>query len=57
LRTFGLAALRKEHSVVTERAQRPPGVPRAAADPRRCAGDDVTREMSDYAERPHGREA
>ncbi len=57
LRSVGFAALREEHGVVAERAQRPSGVPGAAADPRRSAGDDVTREMSDYAERPHGREA
>jgi hypothetical protein len=42
---------------VAESAQRARSVPRAAADLRRGARDDVTREMPDYAERPHGREA
>ena len=57
LRAVGVAALREEHGVVAEQAQGAPGVPGAAAYARRGARDDVTREMSDYAERPHGREA
>ena len=44
-------------SWLSEESQRAACVPRGAAEPRRPSRDDVTREMSDYAERPHGREA
>ena len=54
---FPFAAFGEDERVLAEHAERAGGMPRAAADLRCGARDDVTREMPDYADRPHGREA
>jgi hypothetical protein len=55
--TVGLAALRDDDRAVAQRMQRTRRMERPAADARRRACNDVTRQMSDHAERGHGPEA
>ena len=50
-------ARRDDYGVRAERGQRARRVPRPAADARRAARDDVTREMPDHGERRHGSQA